>query len=68
MKNFGNLMKQAQEMQAKMQEMQDRLDDVAIAGAAGAGMVAVTLSGKGDMRKVKIDPSLFSVTEPLMTV
>ena len=60
MKNFGNLMKQAQEMQTKMQEMQDRLADVEISGAAGAGMVSVTLTGKGDMRKVKIDPSLFS--------
>ena len=39
MKNLGNLMKQAQEMQAKMQEMQDRLADIEISGASGAGMV-----------------------------
>ena len=63
MKNFGNLMKQAQEMQAKMEEMHARLEDVEISGAAGAGMVTVTLSGKGDMRKVKIDPSLFSAED-----
>ena len=60
MKNFGNLMKQAQEMQAKMQEMQDRLAEVEISGEAGAGMVSVTLNGKGEMRGIKIDPSLFN--------
>ena len=60
MKNFGNLMKQAQEMQAKMQEMQERLAEVEISGEAGAGMVSVTLNGKGEMRGIKIDPSLFN--------
>lgn len=60
MKNLGNLMKQAQEMQSKMQEMQERLADFEISGGAGAGMVEVTLNGKGEMRKVKIDPSLFN--------
>lgn len=60
MKNLGNLMKQAQEMQAKMQEMQERLADVEISGVAGAGMITVTLNGKGEMRQVKIDPSLFN--------
>ncbi len=59
MKNLGNLMKQAQEMQTKMQEMQDRLTEMEVTGAAGAGMVNVTLTGKGDVRKVNIDPSLF---------
>ena len=60
MKNFGNLMKQAQEMQTKMQEMQDRLAEVDVQGSAGAGMVTVTMNGKGEMRGVKIDPSLFN--------
>lgn len=60
MKNLGNLMKQAQEMQAKMQEMQDRLVDFEISGASGGGLVSVTLNGKGEMREVKIDPSLFN--------
>jgi len=60
MKNLGNLMKQAQEMQAKMQEMQDRLAEIEIDGTAGAGLVTVTLNGKGDMRGLKIDPSIFS--------
>jgi hypothetical protein len=60
MKNLGNLMKQAQEMQAKMQEMQDRLAESEITGESGAGMVRVTLNGKSEMRGLKIDPSLFN--------
>ena len=58
MKNLSQLMKQAQEMQSKMAEMQQRLADVEITGSAAAGMVTVALNGKGEMRKVKIDPSL----------
>ena len=58
MKNLGNMMKQAQQMQAKMAEMQESLDRVEITGASGGGMVEVTLTGKGEMRKVKIDPTL----------
>ena len=60
MKNLGNLMKQAQEMQTKMQEMQDRLAEVDVPGTAGGGMVTVTMNGKGEMRGIKIDPSLFN--------
>ena len=60
MKNFGNLMKQAQEMQTKMQEMQDRMAEVEGPGMAGGGMVTVIMNGKGEMRSVKIDPSLFN--------
>ena len=58
MKNLGQLMKQAQEMQSKMAEMQERLEALEISGRAGAGMVTVTLNGKGVLRGVKIDPSL----------
>lgn len=58
MKNLSQMMKQAQEMQAKMQEMQARLEEEEITGASGGGMVAVTLNGKGNLRKIKIDPSL----------
>ena len=59
MKNLGNLMKQAQEMQEKMQAMQDRLAEIEVSGNAGAGMVIVTLNGKGEMRGIKISPPLF---------
>jgi DNA-binding YbaB/EbfC family protein len=63
MKNFGQMMKQAQEMQAKMAEMQARLDQVEMTGAAGGGLVQVTLTGKGDVRKIKIDKSLADPNE-----
>ncbi len=56
MKNLGQMMKQAQQMQEKLAEMQGRLNDLEVTGAAGGGMVQVTLTGKGDLRKVKIDP------------
>jgi DNA-binding YbaB/EbfC family protein len=58
MKNLGQLMKQAQEMQSKVTEMQQRLADAEVTGASGAGMVLVTLNGKGEVRNVKIDPGL----------
>jgi len=58
MKNLGQMMKQAQEMQSKMQEMQARLEQTEITGSAGAGMVEVTLNGKGEMRRLKVDPEL----------
>ncbi|HUC68040.1 MAG TPA: YbaB/EbfC family nucleoid-associated protein [Stellaceae bacterium] len=63
MKNLGQMMKQAQQMQAKMAEMQARLDQVEMTGAAGAGMVQVTLTGKGEMRKITIDKSLVDANE-----
>jgi DNA-binding YbaB/EbfC family protein len=63
MKNLGQMMKQAQQMQAKMAEMQARLDQVEVAGASGGGLVQVTLTGKGDMRQVKIDKSLLDPNE-----
>ena len=63
MKNFGNLMKQAQEMQTKMAEMQERLAETEVIGQSGAGMVTVTLNGKGEMRSVKVDPSLIIPAE-----
>jgi nucleoid-associated protein EbfC len=58
MKNLGQLMKQAQEMQAKMAEIQAQLETVEMTGAAGGGMVQVTLNGKGDVKQVRLDKSL----------
>ncbi|HEX6980823.1 MAG TPA: YbaB/EbfC family nucleoid-associated protein [Alphaproteobacteria bacterium] len=58
MKNLGNLMKQAQQMQAKMAEMQERLAQLEITGAAGGGMVQATVTGKGEIKRVKIDKSI----------
>jgi DNA-binding YbaB/EbfC family protein len=58
MKNLAGLMKQAQQMQSKMQEMQAKLETLDVEGVSGAGMVTMTLNGKGDLRRVKIDPKL----------
>ena len=58
MKNLGGLMKQAAQMQAKMQEMQSRLEALELDGESGAGLVRVTLNGKGELRKIHIDPKL----------
>ncbi|MGQ9366715.1 YbaB/EbfC family nucleoid-associated protein [Azospirillum sp. ST 5-10] len=58
MKNIGQMMKQAQQMQTKMQEMQQKLADIEVSGQAGAGMVSVTVNGKGDLKKVKLDKSI----------
>ena len=58
MKNLGNMLKQAQQMQTRMAEMQAKLDATLVDGAAGGGMVKVSLSGKGDLKRVTIDPSL----------
>jgi DNA-binding YbaB/EbfC family protein len=60
MKNLGKMMAQAHKMQSKMQDMQAKLNDLQITGDAGAGMVKVTLTGKGDLVGVNIDPSLLT--------
>ena len=63
MKNLGQLMKQAQAMQSKMAEMQEKLETIEVSGSAGAGMVTVSLNGKGAMRGIKIDPALAKADE-----
>ena len=63
MKNLGQLMKQAQEMQEKMAEMQDSLVAIEVEGVAGAGLVTIVLNGKGAMQRLKIDPSLVKLED-----
>ena len=63
MTNIMGLMKQAKDLQAKMQDMQAQLEDLTIEGLAGGGVVRVVLNGKGVMQSVKIDPSLLSPDE-----
>jgi DNA-binding YbaB/EbfC family protein len=66
MKNLAGLMKQAQQMQSKMEEMQARLESAELTGESGAGMVRITLNGKGELRKVKIDPKAVDPAETEM--
>lgn len=63
MKDLMGVMKQVGEMQARMQKMQEELGAMEIQGQAGAGLVNVTLSGKGEVRRVSIDPSLMKPGE-----
>ncbi|MBM3481098.1 MAG: YbaB/EbfC family nucleoid-associated protein [Alphaproteobacteria bacterium] len=58
MKNLGNLMKQAQAMQEKMAEMQARLAEMEVEGQAGAGMVRAVVNGKGEVKRIRIEPGV----------
>jgi nucleoid-associated protein EbfC len=63
MKNIMGLMGQFKEMQEKMQAVQEELKALERTGTAGGGLVTITLSGKGEMRGVTIDPSLLKAEE-----
>jgi DNA-binding YbaB/EbfC family protein len=58
MKNFAGMMKQAQELQTRMAEMQAEMERARVEGQSGGGLVVLTLNGKGDLVGVKIDASL----------
>ena len=58
MSDFMGMMKQAAQLQAKMQELQNELDTLTVEGTSGGGLVSVTLSAKGDLKGVRIDDSL----------
>ncbi|MGI8851847.1 MAG: YbaB/EbfC family nucleoid-associated protein [Methyloceanibacter sp.] len=63
MKNFAQMMKQAQELQGRVADMQAEMERARCEGRSGGGMVVVTLNGKGEMAEVKIDPSLLAPGE-----
>jgi DNA-binding YbaB/EbfC family protein len=63
MADFMGLMKQAAQLQSKMQAMQAELDTIEVEGSAGGGMVSVRLTAKGDLKSVKIDESLYKPSE-----
>ncbi len=63
MTNLIQLMRQAQEMQTRLADMQTALARREVTGMSGGGMVTVTLNGKGDMRAVVIDPELLKPEE-----
>ncbi|SFJ88290.1 YbaB/EbfC family nucleoid-associated protein [Methylophaga sulfidovorans] len=56
---LGNLMKQAQQMQANMEKAQKELASVEVIGQAGGGMIKVTMTGKHDIKRVQIEDALF---------
>ncbi len=61
--NIAQLMQQAQKMQENLQRAQEELAKLEITGNAGGGMVSVTLTGRKECRKVRIDPSVLSDPE-----
>ncbi len=63
MMDFMGLMKQAQQMQAKMSEAHSELDHIEIESEAGGGLVKMTMSAKGALRSITIDPSLLKLEE-----
>src|SRR3546814_1209213 len=63
MKNLGNLMRQAQEMQEKMGQMQEQLAAAEVTGSSGAGMVSGALNGKGELRRLKIEAAIVDPNE-----
>jgi hypothetical protein len=63
MVDFMGMMKQAAQLQTKMQELQAELDTIEVEGTAGGGMVSVRLSAKGDLKGVRIDDSLYKPSE-----
>jgi len=63
LKNLTDMMKQARELQSKLAETQAELENAEVEGASGAGLVRVTLSGKGTMKRLHVDPSLMKPDE-----
>jgi DNA-binding YbaB/EbfC family protein len=64
--NLSNLMKQAQQMQENFQKAQEELANMEVTGEAGAGLVKVVMTGRHDMRRVSIDPSLMSEDKEML--
>jgi nucleoid-associated protein EbfC len=63
MADFLGLMKQAAELKSKMETMQAELDSIEVEGVAGGGVVKVTLSGKGELKAVRLDESLLKPSD-----
>ena len=63
--NFKEMMQQAQQMQFKLQEMQEKLKDIDVDGEAGGGMVKATISCAGEVRSISVDPSVMDDKETM---
>ena len=61
--NLSNLMQQAGQLQARMQKMQEELASLEIDGQSGGGLVTVTLNGRSELKRVRIDPTLMKPGE-----
>ena len=63
MRRMNQMLQQAQKLQKQMDDMQKQLESIEVEGASGGGMVKVTVTGKGDLKRLKIDPSLLDPAE-----
>jgi DNA-binding YbaB/EbfC family protein len=63
MADFMKMLQQAQQMQDRLQEIQDELEKMTVTAASGGGMVTVTADGKGQIRRVQIDPTVVDPTD-----
>tara|TARA_Y100001970_G_scaffold209143_1_gene254944 strand:+ start:137 stop:460 length:324 start_codon:yes stop_codon:yes gene_type:complete len=63
MVNFGNMMKQAQQLQKKMAEAQNKLNEIEVEGTSGGGLVKVTATAKGEFKRISIDNSLIKIED-----
>lgn len=63
MTNLSQMLKTAQEMQAKMEQMQTVLEAMEVEGSAGGGLVKVILNGKSELKSIEIDPAIFVASE-----
>lgn len=63
MSNIGQMMKKLQDMQSRMSQLQTELSDMEVTGGAGGGMVAAVMSGKGQLKRIKLDRSLINPAE-----
>jgi DNA-binding YbaB/EbfC family protein len=73
MPDFMNILKQAQEMQGRFQKIQEELQHMTVTGASGGGMVVAEVTGTGQLKKLKLDPSVVNpadieMLEDLVTV
>ena len=67
MVNIGNMMKQAQELQKKMSEAQEKLNNIEVEGVSGGGVVKVTATAKGEIKRINIDESLLKPEDKEIT-
>ena len=65
MNNMSGLLQQAQQMQRKMMEVDKKLNEMEVTGSVSGGLVTITMTGKGDVKGIKIDSSLKEDTEVL---
>tara|TARA_Y100000590_G_C15570244_1_gene958292 strand:+ start:585 stop:908 length:324 start_codon:yes stop_codon:yes gene_type:complete len=67
MVNIGNMMKQAQQLQKKMQEAQEKLKSIEVEGVSGGGLVKVISTAKGEIKRISIDDSILKPEEKEIT-